>query len=112
MTVVSDHGWLFCPDGLPTAELPKHLTASKLLIGEPGSDPVPAESSLHDQAIPVCRITWAEAMAGMARRQREDPISRDDIKQARQRLIHRWDQFKIVEVSQRPMNSTRARKNH
>ena len=23
------HGWLFCPDGLPTAELPKHLTASK-----------------------------------------------------------------------------------
>jgi hypothetical protein len=27
--VVTDHGWLFCPDGLPTAELPKHLTASK-----------------------------------------------------------------------------------
>ena len=29
MKVVTDHGWLFCPDGLPTAELPKHLTASK-----------------------------------------------------------------------------------
>jgi hypothetical protein len=27
--VVTDHGWLFCPDGLPAAELPKHLTASK-----------------------------------------------------------------------------------
>ncbi len=27
--VVTDHGWLFCPDGLSTAELPKHLTASK-----------------------------------------------------------------------------------
>ncbi|MCP9925848.1 BREX-1 system phosphatase PglZ type B [Synechococcus lacustris C3-12m-Tous] len=27
--VVTDHGWLFCPDGLPTAELPKHLTSSK-----------------------------------------------------------------------------------
>jgi hypothetical protein len=27
--VVTDHGWLFCPNGLPTAELPKHLTASK-----------------------------------------------------------------------------------
>jgi hypothetical protein len=27
--VITDHGWLFCPDGLPTAELPKHLTASK-----------------------------------------------------------------------------------
>ena len=29
MKVVTDHGWLFCPNGLPTAELPKHLTASK-----------------------------------------------------------------------------------
>jgi hypothetical protein len=27
--VVTDHGWLFCPNGLPIAELPKHLTASK-----------------------------------------------------------------------------------
>jgi len=27
--VVTDHGWLFCPNGLPSAELPKHLTASK-----------------------------------------------------------------------------------
>ncbi len=27
--VVTDHGWLLCPDGLPTAELPKHLTASR-----------------------------------------------------------------------------------
>ena len=27
MRVVTDHGWLFCPNGLPTAELPKHLTA-------------------------------------------------------------------------------------
>ena len=27
--VVTDHGWLFCPNGLPTAELHKHLTASK-----------------------------------------------------------------------------------
>jgi len=27
--IVTDHGWLFCPGGLPSAELPKHLTASK-----------------------------------------------------------------------------------
>jgi hypothetical protein len=27
--VVTDHGWLFCPDGLPSAELPKHVTAGK-----------------------------------------------------------------------------------
>ncbi|MFN9630989.1 MAG: type II toxin-antitoxin system VapC family toxin [Cyanobacteriota bacterium] len=72
----------------------------KLLISEPGSDQM-VESSSHAQAIAVCRITWAEAMAGMARRQREDPISGDDIEQARQQLIHRWDQFTIVEVSQR-----------
>jgi uncharacterized protein len=72
----------------------------KLLISEPGSDQM-AVSSLHAEAIAVCRITWAEAMAGMARRQRDDPISGDDIEQARQRLIDRWDHFTIVEVSQR-----------
>ena len=27
--VVTDHGWLFCPGGLPSAELPKHLIARK-----------------------------------------------------------------------------------
>lgn len=72
----------------------------KLLISEPGSDQM-MQRSLHAEAIAVCRITWAEAMAGMARRQRDDPISGDDIEQARQRLIDRWDHFTIVEVSQR-----------
>jgi predicted nucleic acid-binding protein len=72
----------------------------KLLISEPGSDQM-AESSFHAEAIAVCRITWAEVMAGMARRQRDDPISGDDIEQARQRLIDRWENFTIVEVSQR-----------
>lgn len=71
----------------------------KLLISEPGSDQM-MESSLRAEAIAVCRITWAEAMAGMARRQRDDPISGDDIEQARQHLIDRWDHFTIVEVSQ------------
>ncbi|PZV04578.1 MAG: BREX-1 system phosphatase PglZ type B [Cyanobium sp.] len=27
--IVTDHGWLYCPGGLPSAQLPKHLTASK-----------------------------------------------------------------------------------
>jgi len=71
----------------------------KLLINEPGSDQM-AESSSQAEAIAVCRITWVEAMAGMARHQREDPISGDDIEQARQRLIHSWNQFSIVEVTQ------------
>lgn len=27
--LVTDHGWLYCPGGLPTVSLPKHLTTSK-----------------------------------------------------------------------------------
>jgi hypothetical protein len=27
--VVTDHGWLYCPGGLPKAALPKHLTESR-----------------------------------------------------------------------------------
>jgi predicted nucleic acid-binding protein len=51
-------------------------------------------------AIAACRITWAEAMAAMTRRQREDPVSADAIEQARQRLNQLWTFFSIVEVSQ------------
>jgi predicted nucleic acid-binding protein len=39
-------------------------------------------------------------MAALARRQREDPISGDDLDQARQHLIEAWPSFLIVEVSQ------------
>ena len=45
-------------------------------------------------------MTWAEAMAAMARRQRDDPASADEIDLARQRLIKLWPSFTIVEVSQ------------
>jgi len=48
----------------------------KLLIDEPGSDQI-YQASQAALAIAACRITWAEAMAAMARRQREDPISAD-----------------------------------
>jgi predicted nucleic acid-binding protein len=72
----------------------------KLLISEPGSGQMEQTSS-HAQAIAVCRITWVEAMAGMARRQREDPVSSEKIEQARAHLITSWDQFTIVEVNQR-----------
>jgi predicted nucleic acid-binding protein len=72
----------------------------KLLISEPGSDQM-EETSSHAQAIAVCRITWAEVMAGIARRQREDPASSKELEQARQHLVTYWDQFTIVEVSQR-----------
>ena len=48
----------------------------KLLIVEPRSDQMQAVCS-RAEAIAVCRITWAEAIAGLARRQREDPASGD-----------------------------------
>jgi len=71
----------------------------KLLIDEPGSDQI-HQASQDAVAIAACRITWAEAMAAMARRQREDPVSADAIEQARQRLNQLWTFFSIVEVSQ------------
>jgi predicted nucleic acid-binding protein len=71
----------------------------KLLIDEPGSDLI-HQASQDADAIAACRITWAEAMAAMARRQREDPVSADAIEQARRRLNQLWTFFSIVEVSQ------------
>ncbi len=71
----------------------------KLLIREPQSD-LMQQVSGRAEAIAVCRITWAEAMAGLARRQREDPISSDDLELARQHLMTSWPSFSIVEVSQ------------
>ena len=71
----------------------------KLLIDEPESDQMQQASS-DAEAIAVCRITWAEAMAAMARRQREDPMSGNNIDLARGRLIQNWNDLTIVEVSQ------------
>ncbi|MFM7240400.1 MAG: type II toxin-antitoxin system VapC family toxin [Cyanobium sp.] len=53
------------------------------------------------EAIGVCRVCWAEALAALAARQREAPISGDDLDQARQQLIEAWPSFLIVEVCQR-----------
>jgi predicted nucleic acid-binding protein len=71
----------------------------KLLITEPQSDRM-QQASLEAKAIAVCRITWAETMAGMARRQREDPDNADVLEQARQSLAQSWEQCLIVEVTQ------------
>ncbi len=71
----------------------------KLLVDEDQSDQM-QQVSTTVEAIGVCRISWAEAMAALARRQREDPISSDDLEQARQHLIQSWRTFIIVEVSQ------------
>jgi predicted nucleic acid-binding protein len=71
----------------------------KLLIDEPDSAQI-HQASERAGVIAACRITWAEAMAAMARRQREDPTSADEIDLARQCLIKLWPSFTIVEVSQ------------
>ena len=71
----------------------------KLLVDEAQSEQLRQISTTVD-AIGVCRITWAEAMAAMARLQREDPVSNEDLEQARQHLVQSWETFTIVEVSQ------------
>ncbi|WP_216916480.1 MULTISPECIES: type II toxin-antitoxin system VapC family toxin [unclassified Synechococcus] len=71
----------------------------KLLISEPGSDRM-HQASLEAEAIAVCRLTWAEAMAGLARRQREHPEDAAALEQARQQLILSWEHCTIVEVTQ------------
>ena len=55
---------------------------------------------LGADAIAVCRIRWTEAMAALARRQREDSNSGVDLEQARQQLIQCWQTFTIVEINQ------------
>ena len=52
----------------------------KLLVDEAQSDQMRQISSTVD-AIGVCRISWAETMAALARLQREDPISNEDLEQ-------------------------------
>jgi predicted nucleic acid-binding protein len=72
----------------------------KLLISEPGSDRM-HQACLEAEVMAVCRLTWAEAMAGLARRQREHPEDADALERARQQLILSWEDCTIVEVTQR-----------
>lgn len=72
----------------------------KLLIDEPDSAQI-HRASESAGLIAACRLTWAEAMAAMARRQREDSLSVIEVDQARERLNTLWSSFTIVEVSQR-----------
>ena len=71
----------------------------KLLVDEAQSNQMRQISTAVD-VIGVCRIGWAETMAALARLQREDPISNEDLEQARQHLSQAWKTFTIVEVSQ------------
>lgn len=48
----------------------------------------------------TCRISWAEAIATMARRVREVPKDTAIINLAQQRFKTQWNHFAIVEVTQ------------
>ena len=71
----------------------------KLYLNEVESDLMLAEAKAAS-VLAVCRITWAEAMAALARRAREMEVDGDVIEQARQRLQAHWARYAIVEVNQ------------
>ncbi len=71
----------------------------KLYLSEAESDLMLAEAKAAS-VLAVCRITWAEAMAALARRAREVEVDSSVIEQARQRLQAHWARYAIVEVNQ------------
>lgn len=71
----------------------------KLYVKEDFSAEVQAQAAAA-KTIAVLRIAWAEAMAALARRARENPIDLDAIETVRARLRSDWPGFAIVEVTQ------------
>ncbi len=70
----------------------------KLYVDEESSDALWAW--LEGQQPATCRITFAEAHAGIARREREVPLAHDVWTIARGRLRADWPLYRIVEVTQ------------
>jgi predicted nucleic acid-binding protein len=71
----------------------------KLYVAEPGSEQVAALAAAS-AAIAVCRITWAEAMAALARRAREQPGDSAALEEAQRQLRADWPDFLILELTQ------------
>lgn len=71
----------------------------KLYIKEEFSADVHAHAT-RATAIAVVRIAWAEAMAALARRVRENPVDADALASVRARLRHDWPGLATVEVTQ------------
>ncbi len=71
----------------------------KLYVEEDQSDQM--KSTERDaELIGVCRITYAEAMAALSRRQREGPSDAPFIEKSKQKLSADWNQFVVVEITQ------------
>lgn len=71
----------------------------KLYVREPFTEEMLAAAAAS-RTLAVCRITWAEAMAALARRSREAPSDTGIIDIVRQRLRTDWDDYVIVELTQ------------
>lgn len=71
----------------------------KLYIKEDFSDAMQTLAR-SASAIAVCRIAWAETMAALARRSRENPADAKVIETIRARLSADWSRYAIVEVTQ------------
>ena len=70
----------------------------KLYIDEPDAES--AWRAVGDRTLSTCRITWAEACAAVARREREAPSSSTAWDDARARLANDWGAYLLVEVTQ------------
>ncbi|MDP1610589.1 MAG: type II toxin-antitoxin system VapC family toxin [Sulfuritalea sp.] len=71
----------------------------KLYIKEDSSDAMQTLAR-SASAIAVCRIAWAEIMAALARRARENPGDAQAIETVRTRLRTDWPRYAIVEITQ------------
>jgi predicted nucleic acid-binding protein len=71
----------------------------KLYIKEDSSDAMQTLAR-SASAIAVCRIAWAEIMAALARRARENPGDTQAIETVRTRLRTDWPRYAIVEITQ------------
>lgn len=71
----------------------------KLYVQEGSSAAVQALAE-SASAVAVCRIAWAETMAALARRSRENPADAAAIEAVRTRMRNDWQRYAIVEVTQ------------
>jgi predicted nucleic acid-binding protein len=71
----------------------------KLYLEEAGSDAMRALAEAAS-ALAVCRVSWAEMAAALARRSRETRRDAPVIAAARSRLLRDWADYAIVEVTQ------------
>lgn len=71
----------------------------KLFLQETGSDLMLQRANTAD-IIASCRISWAEAVAAMARRSRETPADSANIALALTQFKSKWQDFAILEVTQ------------